>query len=155
MPHIYIDADGCPVKDEVYRVAQRYDLHVTLAANTTIRTPDTDRVKMVVVDDGFDAADDWIVEHAQRDDIVITTDIPLAARCLENGARALNPKGRIFTPESIGDALATREFMSQMREHNIMSGGPAPFSQRDRSLFLQHLDKLIHASQKSKRNRLS
>jgi uncharacterized protein YaiI (UPF0178 family) len=142
---IYIDADGCPVKDEVYRVAKRYTLPVYVVANSLLGVPDDPLVERVVVDDGFDAADDWIAERAEVGDIVITGDIPLADRCIKNGAAVLGHKGRRFTEDSIGEALATREFLSQMREDRLMSGGPAPFSSRDRSAFLQQLDALVHA----------
>jgi hypothetical protein len=145
MTHIYVDADGCPVKEEVYRVAKRYDVPVTLVANAWMRTPAQAGVEFVLVSDGFDAADDWIVEEVAANDIVITTDIPLAARCLQKGARVLGPKGRLFTEETIGDALAHREMASQIREHGMISGGPSPFSNKDRSRFLQRLDETIHA----------
>jgi len=144
LPEIFVDADGCPVKDEVYRVAERYGLHVTLAANSGLRIPSADWVTLVIVDDGFDAADDWIVDHAGQDDIVITGDIPLAARCLKKGARVLGHKGRVFTEASIGDVLADREILSQLRDSGVMTGGPAPFGPRDRSRFLQRLDALVH-----------
>ena len=148
MTRIYIDADGCPVKDEVYRVAKRYGVPVSVVANSWMHTPDSADVAFVQVGDGFDEADDWIVEHACADEIVITTDIPLAARCLEKGARALGPKGRVFTEESIGDALANREVSSQLREHGLMTGGPAPFGKTDRSRFLQKLDEIVVACRK-------
>ncbi|MCL4690920.1 MAG: YaiI/YqxD family protein [Candidatus Hydrogenedentes bacterium] len=147
-PSIFVDADGCPVKDEVYRVAKRYGLRVVLVANAWIRVPEEDGIELVVVDDGFDAADDWIVEHVRERDIVVTADIPLAARCLKQGAAALGPKGRVFTEASIGDALATREILSHMREHGTMTGGPAPFAKADRSRFLQRLDELVHANRR-------
>ncbi|GMV90400.1 MAG: hypothetical protein AMXMBFR82_01780 [Candidatus Hydrogenedentota bacterium] len=147
-PSIFVDADGCPVKDEVYRVAKRYGLRVVLVANTWMRVPEEDGIELVVVDDGFDAADDWIVEHVRERDIVVTADIPLAARCLKQGAFALGPKGRVFTEASIGDALATREILSHMREHGTMTGGPAPFAKTDRSRFLQRLDDLVHANRR-------
>lgn len=139
---IYVDGDGCPVKAEIYRVAQRYKLPVIIVANSFIGVPDW--VRLEVVGDGFDEADDWIVERAGRHDIVITGDIPLASRCLANGASVLGHKGRVFTQKTIGEAMATREFLSQMREAGEMSGGPAPFSQRDRSAFLQSLDALVN-----------
>jgi len=145
MTHIYVDADGCPVKDEIYRVAKRYGVPVTLVANSSMRTPDEDSIKFVLVDDGFDAADDWIVEQVKANEIVVTADIPLAARCIEKGARVLGPKGRVYTEESIGGALADREVSSQLREHGLMTGGPAPFGKKDRSRFLQRLDDEIHA----------
>ena len=140
---IYIDADACPVKPEVYRVAARYGLHVTVVANTPMRVPDSDGVELVVVDDQFDAADDWIVEQVTTGDIVVSADIPLAARCLEKGARVLDPRGSVFTQDSIGEALAGRELLSQLREMGTLTGGPAPFEKRDRSRFLQQLDQTI------------
>lgn len=142
---IFVDADGCPVKDEVYRVAKRYGLSVTLVANSWMKVPQESWLSLQVVKDGFDAADDWIVEEVRDGDIVITIDIPLAARCLEKGARVLGHKGRIFSEDSIGDALATRELLSQLREMGEITGGPAPFSKKDRSQFLQKLDQIIQA----------
>ena len=143
--HIYIDADACPVKGEIYRVAGRYDLDVTLVANSWMRTPDEDWITLEVVKDGFDAADDWIVEHVQADDIVVTADIPLASRCLKAGARALGPTGKPFTEDNIGDAVATRDLMSELRDSGQISGGPPPLQKRDRSRFLQQLDEVIQA----------
>jgi uncharacterized protein YaiI (UPF0178 family) len=142
---IFIDADACPVKQETYRVAKRYGLQVTLVANSWMQTPHGELVELVVVGGKFDEADDWIVEQIGEDDIAITADIPLAGRCLEKGAQVLGPKGRPFTEESIGDALATRELMSQLRDMGAVSGGPAPFAKQDRSNFLQGLDKAIQA----------
>ncbi len=144
-PTIFVDADGCPVKQEVYRVAGRHGLRVTLVSNTRMRAPEDDRVQLVVVGGGFDAADDWIVEHAGTGDIVVTADIPLADRCLKKGARALTPAGRVFTQDSIGEAMAGRELLSYLREMGTITGGPAPFSPRDRSRFLHELDQLIRA----------
>jgi len=145
MPDIFIDADACPVKDEVYRVAKRHGLNVKVIANTSMWVPDVPTVERIVVSDGFDAADDWIVEHVGAHDIVVSDDIPLAARCIKKGARVLNAKGRELTEASIGDALANRELLSQLREHGLISGGPAPFDSKDRSRFLQSLENLIHA----------
>lgn len=144
MLHIYVDADACPVKNEVYKVADRYGLPVTLVANSYMKAPGGN-VKLVVVDKGPDEADDWIVEQVEPDDIVVTGDIPLAARCLDKGARALGHKGRPFTPDNVGDALASRQLLKQLREQDIMMGGPPPFAQKDRSLFLQQLDQMIQA----------
>ena len=121
---------------------------VTLVANSWMQTPPGDWLELVVVGGKFDEADDWIVEQVEKDDIVITADIPLAARCLEKGGEVLGPKGRPFTRESIGDALATRELMSQLRDLGTVTGGPAPFEKRDRSNFLQALDKMIQAIRK-------
>lgn len=146
MPEIFVDADGCPVKEECCRVARRCGLKVTLVANAWMRAPEGEGVELVVVGAGFDEADDWIVGRAGPNDIVVTTDIPLAARCLEKKARVLSPKGHVFTEATIGGALANREFSSQMREHGMMSGGPSPFDARDRSNFLQRLDQLVQAS---------
>jgi uncharacterized protein len=148
MLHIYVDADACPVKDEVYKVAQRYGLQVTLAANSYMRIPSGDWIKLVVVDKGLDEADDWIVEQVEKDDIVITGDIPLAARCLDEGARVLGHKGRPFTPENVSESLATRQLLSQLRDQGIMMGGPPPFAKKDRSLFLQQLDQIVNAIKK-------
>ncbi len=142
MSVIFVDADGCPVKDEVCRVAERHGLEVKLVSNTWMRAPSVAWLELVVVDDGFDAADDWIVEQAAERDVVVTVDIPLAARCLKKGARVLGPKGRVFTENSIGNALAGREASAYLREMGVMTGGPAPFTKRDRSRFLQRLEEL-------------
>lgn len=149
MLHIYIDADACPVKNEVYKVAQRYGLQVTLVANSYMNHPRGDWIRLEVVDKGLDGADDRIVELAGEGDIVITGDIPLAARCLDEGARVLGHKGRPFTKDNVGDALATRQLLSQLRDQGVMGGGPPPFSPKDRSLFLQQLDQLINAIKRS------
>lgn len=143
MPDIFIDADGCPVKDEVYRVAQRYGLKVAVVANSRMRVPDGDWLELVIVNDHFNAADDWIADHVGGNGIVVTADIPLAARCLEKGGRVISPRGEPFTEDSIGDALASRELMSQLRDMGAISGGPSPFEKRDRSRFLQGLDRII------------
>ncbi len=145
MPHIYVDGDACPVKDEVYRVAKRFKVSVTVVAEAWMRTPESDMVELVVVKGDFDAADDWIVEHVTDDDLVITADIPLADRCLKTGARVLGHRGREFTPESIGEAMARRELSAELREMGIQTGGPAPFDRRDRSQFLQALDVILTA----------
>ena len=145
MTRILVDADACPVKEEIYRVAQRTKLPVVLVSNSWMETPNRAWLELVVVDDAFDAADDWIVEHSTARDIVITVDIPLAARCLETGARVIGHKGRLFTEESIGEALASRELQTHLRELGVPSGGPAPFTQKDRSRFLQRLDQVIQA----------
>jgi len=142
--HIYVDADACPVKQEVYRVARRYGLGVTLVAGSWMNTPNAPDVALEVVEQGFDAADDWIVAHAVRNDIVITGDIPLAARCLAKGVYALGPTGRPFTESNIGETLATRNLLSEMRGAGQTIGGPPPFGPRDRSRFLQALDRAIH-----------
>ncbi len=142
---IYIDADGCPVKDEVYRVAARYNLAVRVVANTNQRIPLSPNIEAVVVGQGTGVADDWIADHAGDGDIVVTADIPLAARCIKIGAWVLGPKGREFTPDSIGDALASRELSDHLRQMGIMTGGPAPMGKKDRSRFLAGLDRIINA----------
>jgi uncharacterized protein YaiI (UPF0178 family) len=141
--NIYVDADGCPVKEEVYRVAQRHGLEVTLVANSRMGTPAGDWVRLVVVGGRFDAADDWIVEHVGQDDIVISGDIPLASRCLKKGAQVIGTTGRPFTEENIGEALATRDLLSHLRDLGTVTSGPAPFDPRDRSRFLHRLDETI------------
>jgi uncharacterized protein YaiI (UPF0178 family) len=145
LPRVLIDADGCPVKEEVYRVAARYELEVKVVSNTWMRVPDQDRIELVVVGDRFDAADDWIVEQAGVGDIVISADIPLASRCLETGARVLGPTGRSFDQDNIGDLMASRDLMSQLRDMGTVTGGPAPFARKDRSRFLQRLDETVQA----------
>lgn len=143
MHTVFVDADGCPVKDEVYRVAKRYSVPVTLVADAWMRTPESDLVELVVVKGDFDAADDWIVEHVTACDLVITGDIPLADRCLKVGARVLGHRGREFTAESIGEAMARRELSAELREMGVQTGGPRPYDKRDRSQFLQTLDVIL------------
>jgi uncharacterized protein YaiI (UPF0178 family) len=149
---IYVDADGCPVKNEVYRVAKRYGLKVYLVSNSRMRIPQEELFELVIVDEQFNAADDWIVEQVRDDDIVVSADIPLAARCLGKGARVTDPKGRVFTKESIGDALANRELMAYLRDMGNMTGGPDPFEKRDRSRFLQRLDDIIQAAVRARKS---
>lgn len=149
---IFVDADACPVKDEIFRVAQRCGLKVLVVANSPLRIPRNPLFEAVVVARGqFDGADDWIVEQITDRDIAVTADIPLAARCLEKGARALDAKGKVYSPDSIGDALASRELMAHLRAMGEMGGGPPPFTARDRSTFLQRLDDLIQAQRRVKR----
>ncbi len=145
MLNIFVDADGCPVKEEIYRVARRHGLGVTVVSNARIRIPEGDRFELVVVGERFDAADDWIVEHVARDDIVISADIPLASRCLKKGAIVLDQRGGAFTEENIGAAMANRELLSHLRDLGTITGGPLPFSARDRSRFLHRLDETIRA----------
>ena len=145
MLHIFVDADACPVKQEVYRVATRYGLDVTLVANSWMRTPDEKWLALEVVDDGFDAADDWIVDHVEAHDIVITADIPLASRCLQAGARVIGSTGKPFTENNINQAVATRDLLAELRGAGEITGGPPPLTKRDRSLFLQKLDEAIQS----------
>lgn len=143
MTTLYVDADACPVKDEVYRVADRYRLPVFVVSNSWIRTPRESRVTLVQVDDGPDVADDWIAERAGPGDVVITADIPLAARALKAGAQALQPAGRPFTADNIGGALASRGIGEHLRSMGEITGGPRPFAAADRSRFLQALDEAV------------
>lgn len=145
---IYIDADACAVKKEVYKVGVRYRWRIFVVANQPINTPSLPGIFSIEVSQGADVADDYIAERSSPGDIVITADIPLAARALEKGARVLGPKGREFTPDGIGDALASRELGQQLREIGVATGGPAPMSQRDRSKFLEKLDQVINAIQR-------
>jgi len=141
---IYVDADACPVKQEVYRVARRYQMPVKVVANAPLRVPAETLVELVVCP-GFGAADDWIAGQAGRGDIVITADIPLAARCLAKEARVLGPKGHPFTENEIGSALAMRELMDELRQGGTVTGGPAPMTPKDRSRFLAKLDEAVNA----------
>lgn len=142
---ILVDADACPVKDEIYRVAWRLNLPVVIVANTRIRIPDHPLVSRVVVTDGFDAADDWIADAAGPPTIVVTADILLADRCLKAGALVTGPNGKAFTPGMIGGAVATRAIMADLRSGlGEGIGGPPPFTARDRSAFLQTLDRMAH-----------
>jgi uncharacterized protein YaiI (UPF0178 family) len=143
--HIFVDADACPVKQEVYRVAERCGLEVTLVANSWMRLPDERWLKLKVVGEGFDAADDWIVENVEADDIVVTADIPLASRCIKEGARVIGTTGKPFTENNIGSALATRDLLSELRGAGEITGGPPPLEKRDRSRFLQQLDEMIQS----------
>ena len=142
-----MDADSCPVKDEVYRVAERYGLEVTLVAASWLRVPSKAWIRLEVVKEtgDLDVADDWIVEQIEAGDVVVSEDILLAGRCLEKNARALSPRGRLFTPDSIGEAIATRELMADLREAGAVTGGPSPFDKTDRSRFLQRLDEIVNA----------
>ena len=142
-PILYIDADACPVKEEAYRVARRYGLKVFVVSNAWINVPREPLIEQVVVDAGPDVADDWIAERAGPRDIVITQDIPLADRCLKAGAQALKSNGQVFTPDSIGSALAGREIGEHLRSIGVATSGPPPFGPKDRSAFLQALDLAI------------
>ncbi len=142
---LYIDADGCPVKEEAYKVAARYGLAVRVVASRQIHVPPSPLRQAVAAGDAFDAADDWIVAHAGPGDVVVTADILLAARCLERGARVLSPRGRAYTEETIGDAVAARALAQHLRESGLDGGGPPPMDKRARSRFLSTLDEMINA----------
>ena len=143
MTTLYVDADACPVKDEIYRVADRYALPVIVVSNSWIRVPREPRIELVVVEAGPDAADDWIAARAGAGDVVITADIPLADRALQSGAQALHPAGQPFTSANIGSALASRSIGEHLRAMGEVTRGPKPFTAADRSLFLQALDAAV------------
>jgi hypothetical protein len=143
--HILIDADACPVKEEVFRVAARHRLEVTLVSNSRMRIPSHPSIRLEVVSGGLDVADDWIVEHVRPDDIVVTADIPLASRCLEKGARVIGTTGEPFTEDNIGSALATRDLLTELRSGGERTKGPAALEKRDRSRFLHQLDEAIQS----------
>ena len=145
-PIVYVDADACPVKAEVYKVAERHGVAVVVVANAWLNVPREPWLRLEVVEAGLDKADDWIAEHAGPADVVVTADIPLAARCVKTGATVLSPAGRAFTEASIGMDLASRNLMTSLRDANPterVGGGPKPFSQKDRSAFLQALHEAL------------
>jgi len=140
---IYVDADACPVKQEVYRVAERHGVKVFVVSNAPIAVPRDPMIERIVVPSGMDVADNWIAERAVKGAIVITADVPLAARAVKAGAVAIAPNGKPFDESSIGMALATRNLLDQLRSEGAITGGPKPFSPKDRSAFLQSLDREI------------
>ncbi len=140
---IYVDADACPVKEEIYKVAHRYGLQTFVVSNAFMQVPKAALIERVIVSAGPDVADDWIVDHLNAGDVVVTNDIPLAARALEKHAHAVAPNGRAFTGDSIGMALAQRALMEHIRSTGEITGGPPPFSSADRSRFLQALDQIV------------
>jgi uncharacterized protein YaiI (UPF0178 family) len=145
---IYVDADACPVKDEVYRVAARYSLPVIVVSNTWIRVPRNPLIALTVVERGPDAADDWIAEHAAAGDIVVTADTPLADRALKAGAQAVHPAGKPYTADNIGNALAGRTIAEHLRSMGQATPGPPPFTPADRSRFLQALDAAVRRARR-------
>lgn len=145
MDTVYIDGDACPVREEAYRVALRYGWRVRVVTNRWLRIPDSPLIERITVTEGLDKADDWIAEAAGRGDVVVTADVPLAARCVKAGAQVVAPNGRPFTPDSIGADLAVRNLMADLREAGEIRGGGRPFTKNDRSRFLQALDNAIQA----------
>ncbi len=145
MLEIYVDADACPVKDEVYRVARREGLKVWVVTNGGVRIPDDPQIERVIVPEGLDRADDWIAKKIGAGDLAITADVPLASRCVKSGARAIAPDGKAFTASSIGAQLATRNLLTSLREAGEIRGGGRPFTKQDRSRFLSALDHAIQA----------
>ena len=152
MISIFVDADACPVKNEIFRVAERYKLSVKVVANQFLNIPAQPLFEMIVVQGSFDAADDWIVEHAALGDIVITADILLADRCVKKHARVLGHKGDEFTEDNVGSAVASRELMQNLRHMGDMRGGPKPMNPQDRSRFLGKLDQIIQALLRAAKN---
>jgi uncharacterized protein len=148
---IYVDADACPVKEEVYRVAHRHAVKVFVVSNAFMMVPRDPLIERVVVGQGFDAADDWIAERAGPGDVVVTSDIPLAHRAVKAGAAVLAPNGRAFDEASIGMALATRDLLQELRASGAATGGPKPFSARDRSVFLSALEQALRRIKRSGR----
>jgi hypothetical protein len=148
---IFIDADACPVKDETYKVAARYGLTTTVVSNSFIAIPASKLIERMIVDAGPDVADDWIAERTAAGDIVVTNDIPLADRVLKAGGTAIAPNGRLFTPDSIGSALAQRSIMEHIRSTGEITGGPRPFQSSDRSRFLQALDEAVNREKRRRR----
>jgi uncharacterized protein YaiI (UPF0178 family) len=149
MLELYLDADACPVREEAYKVATRHGLTVHVVTAGNVRVPRDPRIRLVLVAAGPDAADDWIAERIGPGDICVTADVPLAARCLKAGGRALGPTGRRFTPDNIGSALASRELAQHLRELGELGGGPRPLGPRDRSRFLEALEQLVQAIKRS------
>ena len=149
-PRIYIDADACPVKDEIYRVAARHQWPVSVVAGKFIRVPQDPLIERIAAGDSMDAADDWIAQRAGQHDIVITADIPLASRCVKAGAAVIAPTGKPFTEESIGMTLAVRNLMTDLRSSGEVTGGPGAFSPRHRSAFLSALDQAIRRIQRAR-----
>jgi uncharacterized protein YaiI (UPF0178 family) len=148
--HIYVDADACPVKDEIYRVAARHQLPVSVVAGNFIRVPQDPLIERIAAGSGMDAADDWIAERVGKGDIVITSDIPLASRCVKAGADVIAPNGKPFTEQSIGMTLAVRNLMTDLRSSGEVTGGPKSFAPRDRSTFLSALDQTIRRIQRQR-----
>ena len=148
MTEIYVDTDACPVKDEVVRVADRHQLSVHMVSDGGIRPNPHPLVNTVIVDQGSDAADNWIADRIGTGDIAVTNDIPLAARCIESGASVIRPNGEMLDEQSIGSVLATRNLMSDLRSAGETTGGPRPFSKKDRSNFLDYLERTIQAAKR-------
>jgi uncharacterized protein YaiI (UPF0178 family) len=148
---ILVDADACPVKEQIYRVASRYTLPVLIVANARMRVPEQDGVEFVHIPGGLDAVDDWIAEQATADDIVTTADLPLAGRVLEKGATCLDFRGREFTDDSVGGLLASREVAQYLRGYGEHTGGPPPLSPRDRGLFAGKLDEVVNRLRRQRR----
>ena len=149
MVKIYVDADACPVKNEIERISARHDLITYMVCNGGIRPSRNPLIKLVIVNQTFDAADSWIIDHIEKTDICVTNDIPLADHCLKKGALAIRPNGMRFTLDNIGMAIATREIMGKIRESGEFTSGPPPFSKLDRSKFLSYMENVVRSANKS------
>jgi uncharacterized protein YaiI (UPF0178 family) len=152
MVSVFIDADACPVKEEVYKVARRYPVKVIVVANAVMRVPANEQTELVVRG-GFGAADDWIAEQIGPGDVAVTADVPLAARCVARGAVVLDPKGRVLDANTVGEALAVRDLREDLRQYGTARGGPAPMTPKDRSRFLANLDTAVNAAMRSLKHR--
>jgi uncharacterized protein YaiI (UPF0178 family) len=149
-PEIYVDADACPVKDEIFRVATRHGIRVHVVSNSWMRLADNPLVNQIVVAEGPDVADDWIADHIGPYDVAITSDIPLASRCVKAGASAIGPTGKAFSEDSIGMAVAMRDLMSHLRDTGEIKGGGSAFSKQDRSRFLSTLENEVQAAKRKR-----
>jgi uncharacterized protein YaiI (UPF0178 family) len=147
---LYVDADACPVKDEIIRVGERHQVEILFVCDGGIRRPNSQWARLVIVDQGADAADDWIADRIGKGDICVTADIPLADRCLKAGGKAIDHRGKAFTPDNIGSVLATRDLMTDLRSAGMQTGGSKPFSPKDRSAFLNGFETVIQASKRGK-----
>ena len=152
MVEIYVDADGCPVRDECIKVARRHDLKMYIVSDGGIRPVNAKRIELVIVSPGMDAADRWIADHIRSYDIVVTADIPLAADCIKSGAVALKPNGDTLDVTNIGPVLGTRDLMANLRESGEISGGPSPFNNQDRSRFLSALEVTVQTALRNSKN---
>src|ERR1700761_3389615 len=150
LTRIYVDADACPVKDEIYKVATRFGVPVSVVAGQLIRVPQDPLIERIAAGSGMDAADDWIAERARPGDVVVTADVPLASRCVKAGAEVIAPNGKPFSEASIGMTLAVRNLMTDLRSSGEITGGPKSFSPRDRSTFLSALDQVIRRIQRQR-----
>ena len=152
MVELYVDADGCPVRDECIKVARRHDLKLYIVSDGGIRPINDKRIELVIVSPGMDAADRWIADHIGSNDIVVTGDIPLAADCIKSGAVALKPNGDVLNEINIGPALGTRDLMANLRETGEITGGPSPFNRQDRSRFLSALEVSVQTALRNSKN---
>jgi hypothetical protein len=148
---IYVDADACPVKDEIIRVGERHRTEMLFVCDGGLRRPNSQWARLVIVEGGLDAADDWIAEHVAPGDVFVTADIPLADRCIKAGAMGIDPRGKLWTADNIGASLATRNLMSDLREAGTVTGGAKPFGPKDRSAFLDGMERVMRQAASARR----